>query len=807
MSRSGTIASSLRLAGPGVSGWAGACAALALGISALVPVPALAASQSVLSLAPELPLYFEPAPVTDGHLLQAQARGRDYAFLVSPTGVQFTLWKREATDQNVVAGRVAKQGIVHARSAQMEFLGANANGTLEVRDALPGKLNYLCGNDPAKWRSSVSIYSRVAVQGIYPGIDLVYYGNPQQLEYDFAVSPGSDPSRIQWQFTGVDKLSIGKAGELVIRLGDGEIRQPAPYAYQDIDGTRRQIAASYRITGGRTVGFDLGTYEPHHPVIIDPVFSYSTYFGGNNGDAAYAVKVDGTGAVYIAGATLSAQFSPMPTGGFQPSFKGGGLTGDAFVAKFDNTGRNLVYFTYLGGSHDDGAYDMALNAAGNVYLTGFTDSTDFPLKNPLFSFLHGTPDVQLNIYPNDAFVAELNAAGNGLVFSTYLGGNEEDAGVGIAVDANGYIYVTGYTDSANFPYKTGYQNWYGGNDDAFVTKFTPGGTALVYSTYLGGFSSDRGEGIAADSTGAAYVTGHTYSTNFPYARGYQNWHGGGADAFVTKINANGALGYSTYLGGGYDDFGYRIAVDNRRNAWVTGTTLSYSFPHANPIAGLSTGNNGTNAVNYDAFLTCIGTNGSLVSSAMFGGPGTDAGWDLAIDSAGRIFVIGTTASTNFPVVNASGLFRTNLAGGRDVFVVAVQTNATAALYSGYLGGTGDDFGYGIAVDAEGSAYVAGLTYSTNFPTAFPYQNSKRGVDDAFLAKIRLMDPALLAQVVGNALVLSWPITAPEYHLESTASLTPPVTWTVVPYAPVINQNSYTVTLGLTNGIAAFRLAR
>lgn len=781
-------------------------------VLAAMATPRLASAEAAplasMAQPPTLPLFFEAGAESSNGKAQALARGHDYQFLISPSEMRFQLLKRERSMQDIVAGRYPAIDRARVRAGRMEFVGANPKATLLGQEELPGKINYLVGNDPKLWRSSVPVYGKVSVRQLYPGIDLVYYGNPEQLEYDFAVAAGTNPGLIAWRYEGVDRVALGTEGELIIKLGDGEIRQPRPHLYQEIAGVRREVQGAYQLKGELTVGFHIGKYDPHHALIIDPVFSYSTYFGGNRGDAAYAVKVDSGGSVYLAGATLSTQLSPVPsTNVFQSAFRGGGLTGDAFVAKFDNTGSRLVYFTYLGGSSDDAAYDLALDSSGNAYLTGFTDSADFPTRNALYAFIHGTPDFTLNVYPNDAFVAELNTNGSALVFSTYLGGNEDDAGSGIAVDAAGYIYVTGYTDSTNFPYAGGYQNWYAGNDDVFVTKLAPGGTRLVYSTFLGGYSSDRGEGIAVDDQGAAYVTGHTYSTNFPYAHGYQNWHGGGADAFVTKFNANGTLGYSTYLGGGFDDFGYRIAVDSRRNAWVTGTSLSSEFPHKNSIAGLTSGNNGTNSLNYDAFLCSFDTNGGLAFSSLFGGARDDAGWDLAIDPSGRIFIIGTTISTNFPVTNVFGLFRTNSAGGRDVFVVALETNATAALYAGYLGGSMDDFGYGIAVDAEGSAYVVGLTDSTNFPVASPYQALRNGPNDAFVAKIRLMDPALRAQLSGNAFLLSWPVTAPDYHLESAANLVPPVTWTPVPYAPTLVQGSYTVTLGFTNNLQAFRLAR
>jgi hypothetical protein len=763
------------------------------------------------------PLFFEAGPVQNDGSTSFVARGQNYQLVLAPSEVNFILRTPELAPTE---GSVRREESMRIRSAsarvvRMAFAGANPVASISGAEEMEGKVNYLVGNDPDKWRAQVAIFAKVNVRALYPGIDLLYYGNHQQLEYDFSISPKADADAISIHYDGVDQLTVGPEGELIVRLGGAELRQHAPVVYQMVRGLRREIAGSYRLKDSRTVGFALGAYDHDLTLIIDPVFSYSTYFGGNGGDTGLAIKVDGGGSVYLAGETLSTQFpAAIGTMPFQPQPHGGTVTGDAFVAKLDSTGTRLLYFTYLGGSGDDGAYDLAVDANGNAYITGFTVSPDFPMHNALFSQISGTADVTFNLYPVEAFVTELNINGSALIFSTYLGGTGNDTGSAIAVDPAGNSYVTGYTYSTNFPVRNAFQSSLKGNDDVFVAKFAPGGQRLVYSTYFGGRGIDEGEGIAADAEGFAYVAGYTTSTNFPItanaAQDSLNSSGVGItvyDAFVSKISPTGqGLVYSTYLGGSQNDFGYRIAVDSSGNAYVTGTTQSPNFPSTNRL-NLAFGENGTNAINFDAFFTKFDVSGQLASSTQFGGNANDAGWDVAVDPSGRAFVVGITLSTNFPVVAPFDLFRSTNSGGKDVFVLAVETNGASVLYSAYLGGLADDYGYALAVDSEANAYISGMTLSGSFPTTTAaFRRSRSGSSDAFVAKIRLMDPLLAIENVGSTLLLSWPSTAPDYVFQSTPDLSPQV-WTTVPQTPVLTNGKYLLSLDVTNASSLFRLSR
>ena len=673
-------------------------------------------------------------------------------------------------------------------------------------------------------------FAKVRVEEIYPGVNLVYYGNQHQLEYDFTVAPEANPGAITIRFDGADKISVNENGELVLTLGKDEIRQPAPLIYQLAGSGRKEISGGYKMLDAQTVAFTVGKYDRALPLVIDPVLSYSTYFGGNSGDEALAVAVDTNGFVYVAGETLSAQLATP--GAFQTNFQGGSLTGDAFVAKLGNAGTNLIYLTYLGGSADDAAFGLAVDGAGDAFVTGYTDSGNFPVTNALYKNISGTANSVTHYYPVDAFVAELNPGGSNLVYSTYLGGNGSDAGIGIAVDAAGGAYVTGLTYSTNFPTTNALvfqlagttnpvMNHLAGVVNAFVAKIGAGGSPLVYSTYFGGTNSDQGNGIAVDAAGEACVTGFTDSTNFPTTTNgviqvLNNFATASFadDAFVAKFAPSGTnLVYSTFLGGANDDEGYHIACDSAGSVFVTGYTDSTNFPNtATNVPGLSSfvATNASGIISAtNAFLTKLNSSGAIVYSAIFGGYASDNGYGVAVDSRGEAFVVGASTSANFPTANVSGLLSATNSGGNDVFITAFNTNCTALLYSACLGGSSDDFGYGVAVDPLGNAYVVGQTTSANFPTNNAHQTALSGASDSFLAKILLATPSPVLKITAtnnsgvNTYTVSWPAMLPFepdlgrlFNLEYNNDLTMTTNWQVVPpvqVPQVLTNGAYTYT--------------
>jgi len=724
-----------------------------------------------------LPLYFETNRGQADRSVQFLARGRDSEFLIAPAEAQIVLRK--------AAGGMA--------TARMQFIGANPRALLRGAAELPGKINYLTGNDPARWQTGLPLFARVRVEEMYPGIGLVYYGNQQHLEYDFEVAPGANPDAIKIHFDGLDKITVTPRGGLVLSVSGGKIRQARPALYQIVNGVRQEIAGGYRLVDAHTVAFSVGSYDRARMLVIDPVLLYSTYFGGDSGDIAWAVKLDTNGFVYVAGQTFSSKFAnnvPLSTPGvFQPDYQGGSLAGDAFVAKFDHLGQNLIYFTYLGGSANDRASSLAVDDLGHVYVAGYTDSTNFPTANALYPGISGKLIPQLGNYLVDAFVAELDGDGANLIYSTYLGGDAVDIANGIAVDASGNTFVTGVTYSTNFPttpdaVQKQFQATNSAfsafiNANAFVTEIGAGGTSLVYSSFLGGTNYDVGTAIAIDHATNIYVTGYTASTNFPTANAiYQQidqtnfagttnqviltnlvngfslngatTNGSGAfDAFVVKFARSFTNRvYSTLLGGTNNDLAYAIAADDSGAAYVTGWTVSTNFPDTVTITNLQNGL--TNNLSFgfavvtNVFLTQItwnGTNANIGYSAIFGGTGfaIDIGYGVALDPTGNVFVTGGTSATNFPTLNVPGYLHAANSGKSDAFVTAFNTNASALLYSTCLGGRDNDFGYGIAADTT-NVYVVGQTLSSDFPTASALHSTRNGTNDAFLAAILLTVP-------------------------------------------------------------------
>lgn len=603
----------------------------------------------------------------------------------------------------------------------MKLLGANAAAGFTGVGELPGTTNYLTGADRAQWRAGVKGFARVRCEQVYPGIDIEYYGNQSELEYDFILAPGSDPRQIALRFDGAAAIEIEPSGDLLVKTQRGSFRQNRPIAFQRERGATHEVASAYRREGEQTISFEIGQYDPALPLVIDPVLKYSTYLGGASADEAHGVAVDSSGCVYVVGSTVSANFPTLNAE--QSIFSGPSSIEDVFVAKLNPEGDALIYSTYLGGHGSDLGLAIAVDSSGCAYVTGQTSSTDFPTTAGAFQ---ASPGSGVNV-----FVAKLNPAGAALLYSTYVGGGMgNQRGNGVAVDSMGSAYVTGKTTSADFPTTpAALQRNLRGFEDAFVSKLNAAGSGLVYSTLLGGDSNtDEAFGVAVDSGGFAYVVGHTASTNFPTTAGaVQRQFGGGnefgGDAFVTKLNqAGSALAYSTYLGGLEADVGRAIAVDSEGEACVTGTTKSGNFPTANAIQSANASGCIDNFSNCtDAFAAKLSqSGGQFVYSTYIGGASRgsspfqagDSGAGIAVDQNGSAYVVGLTSSTDFPAMKA---IQGANAGNGDGFVVKLSALGSL-IYSTYLGGPGDEGATAAAASANGDAYVVGVATSNGFPT-------------------------------------------------------------------------------------------
>ncbi|HKS96923.1 MAG TPA: SBBP repeat-containing protein [Terriglobia bacterium] len=672
----------------------------------------------------ELPLSFEMNEGQADRRARFVARGSGYVALLEP--------------EQIVLRLRPSSGAKRGASLGITLVNANRDATVSGVDLLPGKSNYFVGQNPAGWHTNIPTYSKVRYAEVYRGVDLMAYGNQRQLEYDFVLAPHSDVGQLRLRLDGARRLTVDAQGNLAIATAGGDLRFLRPVAYQGSDpAARRLVRATYILGPHHEIGFKVASYDARRPLVIDPVLSYSTFLGGSGGDVGEGIAVDASGNAYVTGATASLNF---PTSSPLQSTIGGGE--DAFVAKLNAAGTALTYSTYLGGSGDDFGNAIAIDSSGNAYVTGNTASTNFPTTTGAFQTKYGGSA--------DAFVAVLNPSGAALVYSSYLGGSGSDFGQGIAVDSSGNAYVTGSTDSTDFPTAKPLQSANGGASDAFVAKVNSSGSTLVYSTYLGGASADAGQAIAVDGAGNAYVAGATASANFPVANAFQPASGGGdQDAFVSKLSADGStLVYSTYLGGSGADRAFGITLDSAANAYVVGDTTSANFPTTSGVVQAS--NNGSS----DAFASKLNAAGSaLVYSTLLGGSDLDRASAVAVDASGHAFITGLTQSGNFPTAHS---VQTKFGGGTcgsspcsDAFVAELDPPAASLVYSTYLGGSGADAGQAIALDSSGNAYVAGGTASSNFiAVGGAFQGTYGGVGatgNAFVTKISGSDaPALAA---------------------------------------------------------------
>ena len=708
----------------------------------------------------KLPLYFvENRGQLDGQVAY-YVQGRDTSLYFTQSGVTFSLTRtkdagaeedpearlRPVSLRNSESRRTGSSAARSRRWAvKLDFLGANPDARLVAEDPTSAVVSYFKGQKQ-DWKAGLATYSKVVYKDLWPGIDLVYSGTVNRLKYDFIIQPGAMPEQIQLAYRGATSVSVNEAGELEISTPAGGLKDAKPYAYQEIDGRRVEVTTSYDLGGdAHEYGFRLGQFDRSRPLVVDPVvLVYAGYIGG--GSSGTAIAVDTAGNAYIAGTTVDPATFPAIVGP-DLSFNGGDPSAkeatDAFVAKVNAAGTALVYAGYIGGSGNEYASGIAVDTAGNAYVTGYTSSTEssFPVTVG--------PDLTHNGGYDDAFVAKVNAAGTALVYAGYIGGSGSDSGYGIAVDAMGNAYVTGSTDSseATFPVTVGPVRTYNGSTDAFVAKVNVAGTALVYAGYIGGSSGEIGSGIAVDWEGNAYVTGWTGSKEdtFPVTVGPNlTFHDPGKfalagfdDAFVAKVNAAGtALLYAGYIGGSLDDFGTAIAVDSVGNAYVTGYT--YSTEASFPVTiGPDLTYNGAS----DAFVAKVNAAGTgLVYAGYIGGSGDDVGMGIAVDAAGNAYVTGGTNSTEatFPVAVGPDL---TYNGNGDAFVVKLNSTGTAFLYAGYIGGSGGDAGFAIALDRVGNAYITGQTASSEatFPVTVGPDLTYNGASDAFVAKI--LNPA------------------------------------------------------------------
>jgi len=605
---------------------------------------------------------------------------------------------------------------------RVQFLGSNPNVEVIGECRLPYVNNYFLGNDSSRWRTYVPNYAAIVYKNIYPGIDLKYHADGHPLEYDFIIHPGADLSNIHIRYQGIDQMSISSDGSLDIVTKFGSIYEERPFIYQVINSVRQPVAGHFIKKSSTEFGFSIEEeFNQDYPLVIDPQIVYSTFLGGLGWETPTDLMVDGVGFAYAVGSTPASDFPVFNP--YDSTYNGGEPYGDLYVTKFSLSGNTLVYSTYIGGSSADLASRMALDLNGNVFMSGSTISDDFPLVNP-FQYRQSVDW--------DAVVLKLNSQGNGLIYSTYFGGNGYDSGEKVNVDMEGCAFVTGRTTSTNLPTnRLAFDTTFNGSDqgDAFLVKFTASGNLVRFCTYLGGAGGDLGYCVEIANDGTPIVAGITESTNFPIINAYDFSFNGMYDVFVSRFDFTGStLTYSTYFGGNSAETpkGLVVKQADKGTVYISGETASSNFPMMNAYDPELGGP-------YDGYIAVLSWDGSeLLYGTYLGGSGWDWSFDIDLDQMENIYVTGYSQSLDFPLVNPFD----NSLGWQDCFVTVFTEGGDEIQFSTFLGGQDEEFGIAIDLDTDRDIYVMGRTYSPDFPLIDPFDSEIDGyIGDAFITKI------------------------------------------------------------------------
>ena len=771
--------------------------------------PALSAEQRgrVRASLDALPLAFEANQGQMDPQVKYMARGNGYKLLLTrsaaiiamassnrPSEVrEMMLHKRRGASRTKAALKKRTPAATKSSMAAVgiNFLGADPNVQPVARDRQSGRMNYFLGKDPKNWRSNIPLFGQVVYRGLYRGVDLAFLGETRQLEFNYVVHPGADPSQIAFELNGANALSVTSDGDLTVTTASGAVQLHKPVAYQEHHGVRHLIEARFVANGRNKISFGLGEYDRSRELVIDPTVTYSTYFGGGAADYASGIAVDASGNSFIAGATDSATI---------PGNSSGTAGFDVFVTEIDPSGA-LVFTDIFGGSQDDFPGGIAVDSQG-IYIAGTTDSSDFPVTASAVqqTFMGGAASGN-----NDAFAVNLALDGSAITWATFVAGGDSDSGLGVAVDSSHNVYVVGETFSQDLGGTVGGVNALPGgsalnlginnlNDDGYIVKINSSGTAYALVSYLGGSNGDLATGVALDGSGNIYVSGETISTDLPVTIGAVqvqcgtdgNCNSGASgpldDAFVASINATlTGYNYVTYYGGSGVDDAIAITADSSGDAFFTGATASSDFqtggtPYQNGLAGTQ-----------NAYLVELNSTGTSVTYGSYlGGQGPDIGLALVVDGSKNVYVTGQTSSPDFPTLNPA---QSPISGTTDAFVTVFGISQNQVLFSTYLGGGGDEdqFEAGIGFDSSQNIYVTGDTDSGNgssaaFPTTTGAVDASYGggscVDsvgntvpcpDAF---VTIYSPATTPDFTVSASALNPASVSPGSSATSTVTITP-----------------------------------
>jgi hypothetical protein len=662
----------------------------------------------------KVPLYFIPNKGQVNERAKYYAKTSGYTLWITKQGLVFDSVRKikaeveEGTSHPALVGEPFQEGEIERDVSRLKFLNANKSPGIIPLGITQHKVNYYIGNDPAKWKKGISTSTAVLYKDIYNNIDLKVYGNETQIEYDWIVKPGGNPKSIRFEYKNVKGTRIGKKGNLFIETNFGELLHKRPVSFQVIDGKKVNVDAKFKRVDKNTYGFKVREFSKDYELIIDPVVSleYSTYLGGSSDEQYNRMVVDNSGQVHLTGYTYSYNF---PIKNAYQGSKAGSI--DAFLTKFNSSGSDLIFSTYFGGSSSE--YFSAITVAGNgdIYIAGDTFSSNLPAINS-------------RIGGKDVFIARFDSTGNFLA-GRYLGGTSEDRNSKIVMDSSNHLWVYGWTRSSNFPTVNPYQSTLPGSASVYVCKLTSDLSSIEYSTYLGGTSEDIGDRFVVDNSGNFYAAGRTRSSNFPIKNAWQNNHVGGQyDMFLTKFKPDGSeLAFSTYLGGSGDEYCQGLVLGSSGDIYIGGFTDSTDFPVINPYQGTNNGDD-------DIVISKFSSDGSqLLYSTYLGGSGEDWHGILALDNSGNIYVTGSTYSQDFPTKEP---YQAAYGGARDAFFSILSPGGTDLIYSTYFGGSGWERCLNISTDNSGNIYLAGETASWNLPVLNAYQSTMGGVHDEYL---------------------------------------------------------------------------
>jgi len=690
----------------------------------------------------------------------------------------------------------------HVRPLSMRFHQCREVQEVSFSSYTAGCINYFLGGEPSRWITQVPLCRRVVLHGMYEGIDVAYYEGQGELEYDLIVRAGADPSRIKLSFEGHTELKVAPSGDLALSSFHTLLRKQAPVVFQHYDHQQHVVDAHYVVVDDKYISIELGDYNEEVDLIIDPVLVYSSVLGGHTSDQANAVCVFTNGNHYLSGRTESLDY---PVYNALTATNAGGA--DLFVTCLGPDGTNLLFSTYIGGSLDDECSGMALDEAGDLYLTGSTLSTNFPVTSGAFSEVHAGA--------RDVFVLKLAGDGSSLLFSSYVGGSSDEYGMGIGITDAHTPYVSGYTASSDFPTMNPFQGALSGSRDAFIVQLSADGATQLFGTYFGGTGRDEAYAMTLDSMTNIFMTGTTSSTNLPVASPsgpagiFQAQSAGGRDVFVSGLDAGTAqLVFSTYLGGVNTDKGLAVAVLSNDMVCVFGETESTNFPVLNAFQS-SLNATGLIAV-ADTFVTCFNAGGSnLHFSTYLGGTGVEEAGGIVVDQASAgIIVVGETRSLNFPSVLPA---QNGLAGGSDAFVCWFSDMGQIG-YAGCLGGQADDKATCVAVGPKARPCIAGYTASTNFPLVHALSATNYGGNGVFMAEWPgYLKSSVFTNIIssGNAVLCQWSGELGwQYSVEGTEdSLLNSQKWAILGtnnHIPGVS-GPMDLSVSLTNGVGTIRL--